>query len=388
MSESTFDWARMRSEVPSSSTWSYFDHAAVSPLPAPTHDAIRGWLEQATQQGSPAWPEWNKRVQRTRQSAARLLGADVGEIALVPNTTTGISFVAEGWPWQAGDNVVTLANEFPSNAYPWLHLESRGVEVRRVPVEGGRVDSGKLAEACDHETRIVSVSWVGYGTGYRLDLDQIAELAHQHQARLFVDAIQGLGVFPLDLSSTPVDFLAADGHKWLMGPEGAGILYVRRENLDRLRPMVAGWQSVAHPFDYSRIELRWREDAGRFEGGSHNMGGLLGLGASLEWLERYGWSATSHHLADRVLELTALARERIEELGGILHGDHSPQHASGIVSFSIPDADPIAIRKRCFEANIVLSCREGRLRISPHAYANTDDLDRLADCLRQCRRET
>jgi cysteine desulfurase / selenocysteine lyase len=382
MSVAGLDWARMRSEVPSSRTWAYFDHAAVSPLPAPTYEAIREWLEQATHQGSPSWPEWNKKVQRTRQSAARLLGADAEEIAFVPNTTTGISLVAEGWKWEAGDNVVTLANEFPSNAYPWLHLESRGVEVRRVPVEGGRVDLQRLAEACDQRTRIVAVSWVGYGTGYRLDLDQVVDLAHRHQARLFVDAIQGLGVFPLDLSTTHIDFLAADGHKWLMGPEGAGIFYVRRENLELLRPMIAGWQSVSHPFDYARIELRWRGDAGRFEGGSHNMAGILGLGASLDWLEQYGWSARSHRLAERLLELTAAACQRIECLGGVIHSDRSPQHASGIVSFSIPDTDPVAIRKKCLAAAIVLSCRDGRLRISPHAYANADDLNRLVECLR------
>jgi cysteine desulfurase / selenocysteine lyase len=302
---------------------------------------------------------------------------------MIPNTTTGIGLVAEGWDWQPGDNVVTLENEFPSNAYPWMHLRDRGVEARRVAVPAGRVDLNRLAAACAQRTRMVAVSWVGYASGFRLDLDAVADWAEQQGVKLFVDAIQGLGVFPLDLSRTRIDFLAADGHKWLMGPEGAGILYVRRENLDSLRPVIVGWHSVEHTYDYARIELRWRPDAGRLEGGSHNMAGILGLGASLDWLEHYGWSAGSHRLADRVLEVTGQACERLRELGATLFSDRSAPHASGIVSFSLPDTDPVQVRRRCLETGVVLSCRDGRLRISPHAYANEEDLDRLLAALRR-----
>jgi cysteine desulfurase / selenocysteine lyase len=381
MLTSSAAWEQMRRAVPSTATWSYFDHAAVSPLPAPSQAAIQKWLEEATSQGSPAWPGWARRVEEIRQTAARLLGADRSEIAFVPNTTTGISWIAEGWDWQPGDNVVTLENEFPSNAYPWIHLKDRGVEARRVAVPDGRVDLRRVVEACDHRTRLLAVSWVGYASGYRLDLDELAGLAVQRGVKLLVDAIQGLGVFPLDLGRTPIDFLAADGHKWLMGPEGAGILYVRRDNLERIRPTVVGWHSVEHTYDYARIELRWRPDVGRLEGGSQNMAGILGLGASLEWLEKCGWSASDDRLGRRVLEVTTEACDRLGALGATIYSDRSEAHASGIVSFALPQVDPIQARKRCLQEGIVLSCRDGRLRISPHAYAQEMDLARLVNCL-------
>ena len=155
-----------------------------------------------------------------------------------------------------GDNVVTLDNEFPSNAYPWMNLASRGVDTRRVPTDRGRVDLARVEAACDRRTRIIAISWVGYLSGWQSNLDAFVELARRHRALLFVDAIQGLGVFPLDVKATPIDFLAADGHKWLLGPEGAGLFYLRREHLNLLRPIGVGWHSVEHATDYGHIELK------------------------------------------------------------------------------------------------------------------------------------
>ena len=143
--------------------------------------------------------------------------AQAEEIALVPNTAAGINLVAEGFPWQPGDNVVLPENEFPSNQYPWINMADRGVEVRHVKIEQGRVELDRLAAACDRRTRIVSVSWVAYASGWRQDLDRLVEMVHAHGALLFLDAVQGLGVFPIDVARTPVDFLAAGGHKWLLG---------------------------------------------------------------------------------------------------------------------------------------------------------------------------
>ena len=220
-------WQSFRQQMPVAQRWAYFDHAAVAPLPERTRAAVTRWVDLAATEGDTVWPSWSNRVEQCRGLAARLIHAEPAEIALVHSTTEGITLVAEGYPWQPGDNVVTLDNEFPSNQYPWLNLASRGVETRRVPAVDGRVDLDRLADACDARTRIVTVSWVGYASGYRVDLDQVAELAHRKGALLFVDAIQGLGVFPLDVQKTPIDFLAADGHKWLLGPEGAGLFYLR-----------------------------------------------------------------------------------------------------------------------------------------------------------------
>ena len=220
------------------------DHAAVAPLPAPARDAVLQWSREAAEVGDVAWPRWAERVEEVRRLCAALIGADEDEIAFVPNTTAGISLVAEGLPWRAGDNVVTLANEFPSNLYPWMNLGDRGVETRRVEAPQGRVEVDQILERCDARTRLISVSWVGYASGWRMDLAELVERAHQRGILVFLDAIQGLGVFPMDVRQTPVDFLAADGHKWMLGPEGAGIFYVRREHLQRLRPIGVGWNSV------------------------------------------------------------------------------------------------------------------------------------------------
>lgn len=376
-------WTAFRTEMPIARRWAYFDHAAVSPLPVPTRDAVARWLEQATFDGDTAWPAWSAATERTRQSAAELVGAQTAEIALVPSTTYGISLVAEGFPWQPGDNVVTLANEFPSNAYPWLHLASRGVETRRVAVPGGRVELARLAEACDRRTRIVAVSWVGFASGFRLDLDDVAAVAHARGARLFVDAIQGLGVFPLDVRRTPVDYFAADGHKWLLGPEGAGLFYCRREHLAELRPISVGWNSVEQRHDFDRIELRLRETAARFEPSTQNMAGFLGLGASLDFLRRFGLSPERSLIADRVLEIAGLLRERLRSAGAVVHEIGTPREQSGIVGFEWPGEDPLAARRRCLERGVALSCRGGRLRASPHAYAHGDDIDRLVAVLQR-----
>ncbi|HID77847.1 MAG TPA: aminotransferase class V-fold PLP-dependent enzyme [Planctomycetaceae bacterium] len=375
-------WERWRQQMPVARRWAYLDHAAVSPLPEPARQAIVRWAEEAATVGDVAWKGWSQQVEQLRLAAARWVGADPEEIALVGSTTEGITLVAEGFPWKEGDNVVTLADEFPSNQYPWLNLADRGVETRRVRTDGGRVDMDRLAEAIDRRTGIVTVSWVGYASGWRNDLDRLAALAHERGALLFVDAIQGLGAFDLDVRRTPIDFFAADGHKWMLGPEGAGLFFVRRRHLDLLRPIGVGWSSVVHARDYDRIELRLKPSASRYEGGSRNMAGLIGLGESVRLLSRLGAGAIQR----RVLEITDLACQRLQRLGAIIHSDRSSRHKSGIVSFEVPGCDPSTVRRRCLDARVVLSCRGGRLRISPHGYNSEEDIDRLIAVVAACQR--
>jgi selenocysteine lyase/cysteine desulfurase len=370
-------WSQFREGMPIAANWAYFDHAAVSPLPAATANALSNWASQCAHEGDTVWPSWAKELEQTRVLAANLIGASADEIALVHSTSEGVSLVAEGFPWRPGDNVVTFENEFPSNQYPWLNQRHRGVEVRRVPVADGRVDLARLKEACDQRTRIVSISWVGYLSGWRACLEDVAAIAHTHGALLFVDAIQGLGVYPLDVAQTPIDFLAADGHKWLLGPEGAGVFYVRREHLDLLHPIVVGWSSVLHASDYSRIELNFKPNAARFEGGSPNMPGGLALGRSLDLLSKIG----AKQLSDRLLHLADAIVDRLRALNAVLYSPHEGNHRSAIVTFELPGRDPVAVRKHCLEAGVVLSHRSGKLRVSPHGYQNHDDIDRLMDGL-------
>jgi cysteine desulfurase/selenocysteine lyase len=374
-------WEDFRREMPAAGEWAYFDHAAVAPIPQPTANAIVHWADEAANFGGAIWPRWKSARESLRMQAAQLVGAEPDEIALVRSTTEGINLVAEGFPWQAGDNVVTLADEFPSNLYPWMNQARRGVETRRVATDDGRLDLNRLAEACDDRTRIVSISWIGYASGWRNDLAAVAEIAHRHGALFLLDAIQGLGAFPFDVGRMPVDFFAADGHKWLLGPEGAGLFYIRREHLERIHPIGVGWNSVVQASDFSHIELKFKDSAARFEGGSSNMVGFAGLRASLELLMSLDIVA----IGERILAMSDLACSRLAVTGAkiVSHRD-DPDRSSGIVLFEWPGRDPQSVRRQLLERKVVISCRAGKLRISPHAYCNESDIERLVAGLQAC----
>src|SRR5215831_13116000 len=228
------DWCALRDEMPVTRRWAYFDHAAVAPIPSRSQQAIAEWAAEVTENGELGEPRWLSRVEGIRRSFGALLNADPLDVAFVKNTSEGIGFVAEGYPWQPGDNVVTASEEYPSNIYPWMNLASRGVEVRFVPSRGPRILVDDVRERVDGRTRIVSLSFVEFSSGFRNDLDAVGSLCRERGVHFFVDAIQGLGALPLDVQRTPVDFLAADGHKWLLGPGGAGVFFVRRELIDFL----------------------------------------------------------------------------------------------------------------------------------------------------------
>jgi cysteine desulfurase/selenocysteine lyase len=368
----------LRAAMPVARSWAYLDHAAVAPLAGPAQAALAHWLQQAAEEGDTVWPQWARQVAATRESAARLIGADVEEIALVPSTTHGINLVAEGLDWRRGDNVVTLDDEFPSNLYPWMHLADCGVETRLVPTADGSVDYDQLSGRCDERTRVITVSWVGYANGCRRDLKLLSQIAAERGALLFVDAIQGLGAFPLNVRETPIDFLAADGHKWLLGPEGAGVAYIRRDRLPLLRTVGVGWNSVVQGSDFNHIELRLRPDAARYEGGSKNMAGMIGLGASIDALASLGME----NVAAAILDITTIACDRLTDLGYRIVSPRDGDQASGIVSIDMPGVDVAAVRRHCLDRGVALAYRAGRLRISPHAYNDTGDIDRLIEALR------
>ena len=373
------DWPQaFRYQMPVAERFAYFDHAAVAPLSGPAAASLNRWTESLLRSGDVHWPSWSRHVEGCRETAARLVNADPDEIALVKNTTEGVNLVAEGFPWQSGDNVVMPAGEFPTNRFAWQNLERLGVETRIVPVEQGRISLDALAAACDGRTRMLTVSWIGFADGWRNDLDQLCELAHSRGILLFVDAIQGLGVQPLDVRQTPIDFFAADGHKWLLGPEGAGLLYVKREHLQTLTPLGLGWNSVENAYDFSRSELQLKPSAARYEGGSYNVAGFVALESSLELFEQYTVAAISA----RILELSEMAVEQLESIGAQIVSCREPAHKSGIVVFQLGDEAPQELRRRCLAHDVVVSCRGAGIRIAPHAYNSAGDVDRLIRALR------
>lgn len=376
-----------RAEMPVAKEHAYFDHAAVAPLPAAAAERLRKFADQASQSGDKHWLEWSLIVSRLRTAAAQLLGANECEVALVPNTTIGINLVAEGFPWKSGDNLVVPDNEFPSNLLPWKNLQRRGVEVRMLPVpDTGEISIDRLGDLMDDRTRLVALSWVGFVSGFRLDLHRVAEAVHRRGSLLFVDAIQGLGAFPIHVHDAQIDFLAADGHKWMLGPEGAGLLYVAEKHLALLEPLLLGWNSLAEGgFDPRSANLK--SSAARYEGGSYNMAGLLAFEASLELLLRLGSHLAASPVAAAILENVATIAEQLAGQGFDLQVP-TEEFRSGILTTSWPGAtssDLNTARKHCLEKNVILSVRAGRLRIATHAYNNADDIARLVTALVEAR---
>jgi selenocysteine lyase/cysteine desulfurase len=371
------DWTTLRQEFPVTRRWAFLDHAAVAPLSEPARRAMVEWADDLAQNGVVHEPAWLKSIEEVRRHAARLIGANPLDVAFVKNTSEGIGIVAEGLDWRPGDNVVTSEDEYPANLYPWMNLAHRGVEVRRVPSREGRVEIDDLRQAIDGRTRVLTISSVEFATGYRNDLAALGALCRERGVLFFVDAIQGLGVLPLDVRRTPIDFLAADGHKWLLGPEGAGLFFIRRELVERLHPVGVGWNSVEDSFDFSRIEFRLKPHAGRWESGTLNGAGIVALGASLEMLLKIGIDA----IAERVLALTDQLCDLAAHAGLDVYSSRRPGEKSGIVSLRV-SGDARALVRECRGKGIVVNHRAGRLRVSPHFYNDADELRRLIEVLR------
>jgi selenocysteine lyase/cysteine desulfurase len=372
------DWTALREELPVTRRWAFFDHAAVAPLTRRAQAAMSEWATDLAENGDVHESHWTRHVEEVRRWAGQLLNADPLDLSFSKNTSEGIDFVAEGFPWKPGDNVVTAAEEYPANIYPWLNLAGRGVEVRQVPSRERRIWIDDLRAALDGRTRLVSLSFVEFASGFRNDLESIGSLCREHGVYFLVDAIQGLGVLPLDVSRTPIDFLTADGHKWLLGPEGAGLFYIRRELVDLLHPISVGWNSVVGSRDFSRLDFRLKPHAGRWESGSLNVAGITALGASLALLLEIGIPA----IAARVRELTDYLCEQAARAGLEVYSSRRPADWSGIVSLLLPGADLRQTVKLCRAEGIVINQRAGRLRVSPHCYNTPEEIDRLLAILR------
>lgn len=373
------DWTAFRSHFPVTRRWAFLDHAAVAPIPDTAAAALEDCGRRLAENGIADVWHWVDRVAHVRRLAARLLNApSEDDVFFVPSTTMGIGLVAEGFPWQPGDNVVLAAEEYPSNQYPWMNLADRGVEVRKVPSRGNRVEIDDVRTTMTDRTRVLSASFVQFGSGFRSNLDDLGQLCRKRGIFFFVDAIQGLGAFPLDVQKTPIDALAADGHKWMLAPEGAGIAYIRREWVEKLHAIGVGAHSVVQRFDYSNVELRLKPHAGRWEGGALNMPGITALGESLELL----LDAGIENVSARVLELSEYLCARAPEAGLEVFSDRDRTAASGIVSLVKPGVDPKAAMKACRDAGVIVNNRVGRIRVSPHAYNTEAELDRFLDAIR------
>jgi cysteine desulfurase/selenocysteine lyase len=368
-------WESLRAQFPVVERLAYFDHAAVSPLPLRASEHIGRYLDELTRYGASNYPgEPFATLSRARALGAQLIGTRPEQVFIVRSTTQGLGIAATGLPVRPGDNVVLVEREFPANIRPWLPLRRRGVEVRFVPQRRGRVLLDDLAARVDDRTRAVSVSHVQFLSGFRIDVGAVAEICRRHDALFVLDAIQGLGAFPLDVEAQGVDFLAADAHKWLLGPEGVGLGYAAPRAVERIEPALEGWLAVRDPFDFFDVEQPLKETAERYEEGAYNLAGIHGMVGSLELILEAGVGA----IMERVLQLTDIVVDRLAARGWeLLSPREVPAERSGIVLAAHAGVDFTTLRGRLRERGIVVSVRGGAMRVAPHAYNTAAEIDRL-----------
>ena len=368
------NFAELRSQFPVTESLIYLNHAAVAPLVRPAAEAMKRFSEDAMLYGSEHYQTWLDAYEGVRRAAARMVNVTPGEIALLKNTSEGIATVAMGLDWRPGDRIVAFTEEFPANQYPWRRLEkSKGVKIDWLSV----TDPLEKIDAAAKGARLLAISFVQYLTGYRADVQAIGEICHRHGVIYFVDAIQGLGVFPLDARACHIDALAADGHKWLLGPEGCAVLYISRALQEQVEPVEFGWTNVAGYNDYGARDMALRQDAGRYECGTLNTIGCFGLRASMEFLLGVGVS----RLAPMIQALGDQIAEGARLKGYEVLGHRTPETGAGIVSFRKPGVQSTAVVAHLKDRKISAAARAGWVRTSPHFYITAEEIDKVVGCL-------
>ena len=352
-----------RREFPVTRNYIYLDHAGVAPISLRVKTAIEKFLAESAEGGSFHYPVWAERIVEIRRACAQLINAGPDEIAFVKSTSHGLSIVAQGLDWRPGDNVLIYEKEFPSNIYPWLNLRSKGVEVRTIPSRDGRILFEDITRLISSRTRLLAISSVQFSNGFRIDLEKVGSLCRDKQVLLCVDAIQSLGMVPMDVKAFHIDFLSADAHKWLLGPEGIGIFYCSNGLAGRLSPPLIGWKSVRNELAFDRPDFLLKTNCLRFEEGSMNLLGIFGLGAALDLLFEVG----IEQIEQRVLDLGDLILQEAEKRGYRALTPVARHERGGNITVS-GDFDPARVRDALREKRIMVNARGGGIRVSPHFY--------------------
>lgn len=370
-----------RHEFPVVTQKIHLGHAAVCPIPRRVAEAVQARALAATldDQEASLPPQY---LADTRRLVADALKAQSDEIAFVGPTSLALSYIAGGMPWKKGHNVLVYHDDYPSNVYPWMALADRGVEVRLMNVrELGKIRVIDVQGQVDENTRLVALASCHFVTGWRVNVDALGKWLHSRGILLSVDAIQTLGAFPTSVEH--VDFLAADTHKWMLGPCAAGVLYVRKEVQSRLQPIVHGWHNVRSPQFLTQDQLQYRNDARKYEVGSQNLLGIAGLRAAFALLEEVGVDAIAAELSRKRAWMVPALLERGYE---VLQAEMPPENLGGIISFAVPGANMPDLHRALGDAGIVTSLRttrDGRhwIRLSPHYYNTDAELHRVLEVL-------
>jgi len=364
----------LRQEFPLTEELTYLNHAATSPLPGRTRAAMTSFIE-TRRFVRRAREEYETLDQDLRQALGQLINASPEEIALVQNTAEGINIAAHAIPFQPGDNVILCDMEYPANVYPWLNLERRGVEARIIPHCEGGLALDDLEATTDERTKAIAVSSVEFLTGFRNDLQSIGKLCRARGIYFVVDGIQSLGATPLDVRECQIDLLSCGGPKWLMGPCGQGFLFCRQELLEEMIPAYAGATSVVDFLNFRDYDLTFLPDAKRFELGTNNLVGEVGLLASVNLLLEVG----IEEIRRWTLHLTGVLIEDLQERGYQIASCLRPEHRSAIISFTTPDVE--AAYEKLIANKVIVALRENYIRVSPHCYNTEEEVLRVGQVL-------
>jgi cysteine desulfurase / selenocysteine lyase len=369
----------IRALFPALSKYTYLNSAAVSPIPTTAIDAVNAQLADVSLNGSNNYTQWIATKNRARALLGEMLGVKAEQIAFMRNTSDGFAAVANGLNWRPGDNIVSYEHEFPANFYPWRMARDRfGVELRLCPDRGGRIDLDEFTSMIDGNTRVVAISAVQYGSGFRADLERIGREARRVDALFAVDIIQGFGAHGYDLPAQLVDVASGASHKWLCAPEGCGILYVSDRAREMLEPAFVGWISVETPWDFADRAQPFKPNALAWESGTGASALFYGLEQSLKLLDETGLDRIEAHLDELSMQLCdSLASKDYE-----IVSSRAPGERSAIVCIRHRGGESCnALAERLLAENIIVSPRNDVLRIAPHFYNNRSDIDRLVDVL-------
>lgn len=373
------DESLRRREFPVTEKKIFLAHAGVCPLPRRVSDAMADYLREATtgDQERFVYPEI---LNDGRKTAANFLNCQPDEVAFVGPTSLALSFIASGLKFRRGDNILIYFDDYPSNVYPWMALAEQGVQVRLMNTKSlGTIRPMDVMGQVDENTRLVALASCHFISGWRIDLPKIGKYLRDRGILFCVDAIQTLGAFPTSLEY--VDFMAGDAHKWMLGPCGAGLMYVRREVQEKLNPPIYGWHNVNNPNFVAQERIEFRKDARKYEAGTHNLLGVVGMLASLKMILELG----VENIGRELLRKRGFVVPKLQAKGyTVLNADAPMEIASGIVTFYNPGKDFTALHQKLTEANIVASLRTDRtgqnyIRLSPHFYNTDEELGRVVE---------
>ena len=370
------EFSQWRAEFVDRERYINFNHSGIASVPRRVVRAVTEFIQQATAVENGIHGGWKNRTDAVRASFAQLIGAHASEIAFIDNTSHGLSLVAAGRAWKAGENVVAIDGDYPSNVYPWWGLRRFDVETRMVSTRGGRFGVDDIRAAVDARTRVVAVSAVDWQTGFRCDLQAIGAFCREHSLLFVVDGIQAVGALPIDVERDLIDCMAVGGHKWLLSVEGCGCLFVSQRVLDQLQPLQLGWKSVTNADNHLPYHLTLRPDAARFESGSPAHLNVHALGAALDLLLEVGATA----VRQRILALTTALSDGLRRRGAEVISPWGESERSGILTFR-SKMDPARVTQAMEAKGIICRVRAGGVRLAPHFYNNEDDIERFFSVL-------